>query len=626
MTFKIPPGNPIASDTETTGLYWRKGDRPYCFSFANAKWQTEVLSFPVDPRTRQVKYDDRLDLIRDVYQDLSIAKVFHNAAFDKGMIESTGIKVRGEIIDTMNLIRLVLPGAPIKLKPFCLQYLGIPDDDERDLKEATRRARSEGEKKGWKIFHSVHGRKQEDSEIAADYWMAGAKFYEKYCIQDSVRAMGICRALWEGIKELGIEKLWVNEQETFDVLRRIEHRGIRIFKKKVLASKEELKKKLQFFEKQAKERVKFPLEVQNASGIKLIHKATDLNLNSGQQLSAILYGRFKESVKFLTEKAQNPSTDNAALNAMKCPLAKDILNMRACEKTIQFMDQYLYFMVQHKDANWYIHPNIHQALAVTGRESCSDPNLQQVASGEKDTKLEVRVEARSVFGPRPKYTLRSFDWKNIEVYIPGFKSKDKKITRMLRAGEDVHEHTSQQLTKRIGQPISRFDAKRTFFGLQYGIGPNKLSKTLGISGDLAGRIILEVKNEYPDLFGFLDDLILQARKYKYIKTAYGRKIFVDPRESYKAPNYYVQGTAGGILKFAKVKVDWELRKKDAYMVLPIHDELLIEVGNNISMDMIDEAVVRCMQDNPELEMPVNIPVSISRIGSNWAKKEKVRTV
>lgn len=626
MAFKLPEGNILASDTETTGLFWRKGDAPYCFSFANKDFKTAVISFPVDKFTRNVTYDDRLDLLRDAYQNPSICKVFHNASFDKGMIESTGIKVRGEIIDTMVLIRLLKPGAPIKLKVFCKEYLEISDDDEKDLREATRLARNEGRAKGWKIFHSGGGKKNEDSELAPDYWLAPKKLCEKYCIKDSIRAMAICRSLYPGIKELGIEKLWLNEQATFDVLRKIENRGIRIYRKKVLASKEDLKKKLLQYHDQALNRLILPLHVQMKSQIKIIKKRSEINLNSPQQLQMILYGRFKEPVVYSTKKAGNPSTDNTALGIMKCPISKDILNMKACVKTIQFMDQYLNYMVQHDDKNWYIHPTFHQALAVTGRESCSDPNLQQVASGEKETKLEVRVEARSVFGPRPNYNLRSYDWKNIEVYIPGFASKDKKITAMLRDGQDVHEHTSRELTKRTKITIGRFEAKRTFFGLQYGIGPKKLAKTLGITEDLAGLIILETKNEYPELFSFLDGLIFQARKTGHITTAYGRRIYIPHEEAYKAPNYYIQGTAGGILKYSKIKVDEALKNKDAFMVLPIHDELLVEIGKDEDIDEIDKLIVDCMQDNPELNMPVKIPVSISRIGSNWAKKEKVAVV
>lgn len=627
MKFRIPKGNLLGSDTETTGLYWRFTDRPYCFSFANADLETSVLSFDVNPFTREVIYDDRLDLLRDVYQDPSIAKTFHNAAFDVGMIESTGIKVRGEIIDTMNLIRLVMPGAPIKLKPFCMQYLNIQDDDEKDLKEATRIARLNGEKLGWRVFHSRKTtKKQEDSEIAADYWMAGNKYYEPYCIKDSIRCISICRALWPGIKELGIEKLWINEQETFKVLRDIEKRGIRIFKDKVEQNTLELKKKLQMYRKKAIQKIILPLKVKTKTKVKILTKSKEINLNSPQQLSAIFYDRFKEPIVYLTKKAKNPATDNAALGVMKCPIAKDILNMKACEKTLQFMAQYKHFMVQHKDGNWYIHPNLHQSLAVTGRESCSDPNLQQVASGEKETKNEVRVEARSVFGSRPNYTLRSYDWKNIEVYIPGFASRDTKITAMLRAGKDVHEHTSKELTRRTETEINRFEAKRTFFGWEYGIGSAKLSKTLGISKDLAALIILEMKHEYPEFSEFLDVLIMQARTTHYITTAYGRKIYIPPEEAYKAPNYYIQGTAGGILKFAKVKAHHALRKKDAFIVLPVHDELLVEIGDGTSVDEIDRIIVDCMQDNPELNMPVKIPVAISSIGANWAEKIKVATL
>src|SRR6266851_8627196 len=129
MSFKIPSGNVIAFDTETTGLYARKDDRPYCFSFCNEKGETAVVSFPVNPKTRKVNYCDdngNFETLLYFFENKFITKIAHNSAFDIGMVEAAlGVKVRGTIIDTMSLIRLVRSDAPIALKPFCKEYLGI---------------------------------------------------------------------------------------------------------------------------------------------------------------------------------------------------------------------------------------------------------------------------------------------------------------------------------------------------------------------------------------------------------------------------------------------------------------------------------------------------------------------
>jgi DNA polymerase III epsilon subunit-like protein len=207
---QIPEGKLIAFDTETTGFSWRKGDRPYCFSFANEKGQTAVFSFPVDPMTRGVTYDDRINIIRAWAEDESITKIAHNAQFDVGMLKGIGIEVKGHIICTMSLIRLLRSDAKLALKPFCKEYLGFPDDDERDLKDATRRARADGKRKGYKVFEG----KSDEGSLAPDYWLAGADYFEKYCVLDSIRAMAVYREFIPGIKDTGVEKLWQTELET----------------------------------------------------------------------------------------------------------------------------------------------------------------------------------------------------------------------------------------------------------------------------------------------------------------------------------------------------------------------------------------------------------------------------
>lgn len=603
VRFKIPTGDTISFDCETTGLSPRLGDRAYCVSFCNIKGDTSVISFPVDPFTREVTYSPEIEIIQAWAADKSIKKTAHNAQFDVRFLEVFGTKIEGEIVCTMNLIRLLKSDEPLALKEFCSKHLGIPVDDEEALRRKTMQKRREGREKGWKIFEG----KSEDGSLAPDYWLAGPKYYEPYCVMDSVRAMAVYTKLLPGIKELGLEKLWDSEQKIWKILRKVEDRGIRIYRKKVLSYKEDIKKKQKIYLTQA-ERI----------------GGTKINLRSPKQLQDLLFRKLNLESPFQTQTG-SPSTDVASLKAIKHPVCKAILNVRACNKTIEFMDQYLETMVRHEDKQWYIHANLHQSRASTGRMSCSNPNLQQVASGENDNGVEIRVEARSVFGPRPNYVLRSYDWKNIEVYIPAFKSKDKKLTEILLAGGDVHEHTAKALTKRIGEPITRFAAKRTFFGLQYGIGTKKLAKTLGIGDDLAELIVLNFPEEYPTLFDWMENIKFSVRRKGYIETAYGRRCSVSSREEYKAINYYVQGTAADILKQAHIKLDQSLRGWDAFEVLPVHDEILMEIGK-APIPEIDSKVVRCMQDNPELEMPVPIPVSISAIGSNWAKKEKVRVV
>jgi DNA polymerase-1 len=599
MKLAIPNHPETSFDVETTGLSWRHGAQFYCISWCTPEGETAVCSFPVDPHTRKVTYrSEDLEEIKRWASDAKRTFIAHHASFDVGFLASVGIEIKGSVVCTMNLIRLHKSSEALKLKPFCAKYFDMPNTDEEDLKEKTREMRRVGRKKGWKIYESQ--KSNEEETLAPDYWLAGPGYFEQYCVMDSARAMMIYKHLGKHVDP----DLLKTEMETWKVLRSIENRGVRVYKEKVLENKIRLKKKRQLYLQE------------------LYRQAGWINPNSPLQLCNLFYKRLELPPKFLTPKG-NPSTDINALRGLNHPVADLILNIRACEKTVQFMNQYLRHMVKSADGCWYIYPRFHQAVASTGRESSSDPNLQQVASGESDKGLEVRVEARSVFGPRPGYQMRSYDWKNIEAYIPAFKAKDKKVMHILSTGGDIHQNTSVSLSTLIGVPVSRYDAKRVFFGLQYGIGITKLSRTLGVDKETAAHIIYGFKKEYPELWQWMEELKIFIRRHGYIETAYGRKIEVPRDQEYKGVNYYVQGTAGGILKNAKIKIFNVLKIHRSHIVLPIHDEVLIEIASKENVKEIDRTVVACMQDNPELQMPVKIPVSISAIGKNWAEKMKV---
>jgi DNA polymerase-1 len=148
---------------------------------------------------------------------------------------------------------------------------------------------------------------------------------------------------------------------------------------------------------------------------------------------------------------------------------------------------------------------------------------------------------------------------------------------------------------------------------------------LGISRNSAERIIIGFKEEYPDLFAWMERLIWEGRDKGYIATAYGRRLHSGIETAYRFVNYYVQGTAGSILKNAKVKL-FNTLPGDAHIVLPIHDEFLIEHRDTVDVNQLDILVAKAMQDNPELKMEVKIPVTVSAVGENWSIKTKVKTI
>jgi DNA polymerase I-like protein with 3'-5' exonuclease and polymerase domains len=248
--FATPDGW-VVTDTETTGLDpWRSGCRPFAFSFANADGDTAYARLPVCPRTREVIIDEEiLAPIRELMEDPSTTKVLHNAIFDLRMYLMLGIEVAGPIFDTMVGMHVINPDEmQYGLKYLGKRYLGVGDQDQKDLEESVKRIRAQV---GWAKRRVEAGNPKEgDAWLAtwtlapddvtngkdasrADYWMADPDLCEKYARLDGYRtavlyehekaALDEDRAsggrLWEPMK---------SEIELQPNLFRMENRGIAI--------------------------------------------------------------------------------------------------------------------------------------------------------------------------------------------------------------------------------------------------------------------------------------------------------------------------------------------------------------------------------------------------------------
>ena len=146
------PGKVIAFDTETTGLWpWltehRKAiglgpDRPFAFTFANADEESCIIRASVDPHTREVDYSKvrkELGWLKTLVGDPSMTVVMHNAAFDRVMCEQAlSLEFKCRVEDTMLQSYTCRPTEAHGLKYLGKAYLGISDQDQRDLKEDLR--------------------------------------------------------------------------------------------------------------------------------------------------------------------------------------------------------------------------------------------------------------------------------------------------------------------------------------------------------------------------------------------------------------------------------------------------------------------------------------------------------
>lgn len=193
----------------------------------------------------------------------------------------------------------------------------------------------------------------------------------------------------------------------------------------------------------------------------------EVNWNSPAQIQKLLYGELKLPVIETTESG-SPSTSEATLMQLrdKHPIVELILKYRGVNIQIShFIDGWINRMWGRR-----LFPNFKLHGTVTGRTSCTDPNLQQVP---RDPII------RNLVGAPEGWSVVEIDYSQAELRIAAIMSGDETMKRIYQTGGDIHTHTYEMIT---GEKVSddkyikkeqRKKAKAVNFGFVYGMGWRK---------------------------------------------------------------------------------------------------------------------------------------------------------
>ncbi len=333
-----------------------------------------------------------------------------------------------------------------------------------------------------------------------------------------------------------------------------------------------------------------------AFGAETSHKLADIeadlhrlagrpfNPRSSQQLGDILFGELG-----LPPKGKTPggaaSTSQEALERLAGahPLLDRILEFRKLEK---LRSTYLDPLPRLADAKGRIHTTLNNLATATGRLSSSNPNLQNIP-----IRGELGQRMRQCFVAGPGNLLVAADYSQIELRVLAHLSREPALLTAFAEGADIHARTASLLFDKAEAEVTRDErrqAKTINFGLLYGMGPQKLSRDLGIKLDAAKAFIAKYFERLPGLSAFYDGIVDSARANGFVSTLAGRRRPLPDIESRNAQlasqarrqaiNTVVQGGAADIIKMAMLAAhgDARLASLRAVLVLQIHDELLLE--------------------------------------------------
>ncbi len=349
------------------------------------------------------------------------------------------------------------------------------------------------------------------------------------------------------------------------------------------------------------------------------------NINSSQQLGAILFEKLKLKTGKKTKKKTGYSTDVEVLTklARTHELPKKLLRYRTVGKLKSTYVDSLQNLVNNETGR--IHTSFNQTITATGRLSSSNPNLQNIPVRTEEGRL-----IRKAFIPEEGHVLVSGDYSQIELRILAHCASDRILIEAFNNDEDIHKRTALEIFQVLPEFITkqlRDQAKTINFGIIYGMSPFRLAKDLGISRKMAETYIDNYFKRYSGVKKFIDSTIEQAEKTGEVSTIFGRKRRLDDIHSSNANirnfakraavNTPIQGSAADLIKLAMIKMDKALKENEmkSKMLLSVHDEIIFEAPVEEKDRLISLA-----RDVMENVHPLDVPLRVNfGTGSNWAQ-------
>ncbi len=350
------------------------------------------------------------------------------------------------------------------------------------------------------------------------------------------------------------------------------------------------------------------------------------NLASPKQLGDVLFDILKLDSKAKKTKTGQYATGEDVLSKMaaKHKIVDDILNFRELTKLKSTYVDAIPALINPKTGR--IHTSYAQAVAVTGRLSSTNPNLQNIP-----IRSERGKEIRKAFVPRdPRRLLVSADYSQIELRIVAAISGDPNMCDAFKKGKDIHTATAAKVYGIREEDVTkemRYKAKSVNFGIIYGQGAFGLAENLNISRTEAKEIIDNYKKEFPYIQKYMDQQINNAKELGFVETLMGRKRWLRDINSSNftvrgfaernAINSPIQGSAADMIKLAMISVHREMKKKtwESKMILQVHDELVFDAVES-ELQELKTLILKCMTS--AMVLPNDVPVEAEiGVGKNW---------
>jgi DNA polymerase-1 len=580
---KLNAAELVAFDTETTSLDAMRAEIVgLSFSVKPGEACYIPLAHSYGDAPTQLPINEVLAKLKPWFENAGIKKLGQHIKYDRHVMANHGIEVKGYAHDTMLQSYVLEVHKPHGLASLAERHVGRKGLNYEDL--------------CGKGAHQIPF-SQVDVARATEY-----------SCEDSDMTLDVHQVLWPRLQaDDKLRFIYQLEIDSSEALYRIERNGVLIDAPTLAAQSHALGQRIVQLETEAYEIAGQPF-----------------NLASPKQLGEIFFDKLGLPVIKKTATGAR-STDEEVLEklAEDYPLPAKILEHRSLSKLKGTYTDKLAQMAVPRTGR--VHTHYAQAVAVTGRLSSNDPNLQNIpirtAEGRK---------VREAFVAPEGCVIASADYSQIELRIMAHISGDEALVKAFHEGLDVHRATAAEVFGVAVDAVSteqRRYAKVINFGLIYGMSAFGLAKALGIDNGAAKNYITRYFERFAGVKRYMDDTREQAKAQGYVETVFGRRLYLPEINSPNGPrragaeraaiNAPMQGTAADLIKMSMVAVQKAIdeQQRQTKVIMQVHDELVFEVPES-EVAWVRTEVPRLMADVAQLKVPLLAEVGV---GPNWDK-------
>ncbi|MEH2261981.1 DNA polymerase I [Nostoc sp.] len=590
------PEIPVAWDTETTSLEPRDAE----LVGIGCCWGTqpdEVAYIPVGHKTGENLHKDLvLEALRPILESADYPKALQNAKFDRLILKCQGINLAGVVFDPMLASYILNPDSSHNLMDLGQRYLGLIAKSYLDL--------------------VPKGKTIADIDIPA---------VADYCGMDAYSTFGLVAKLRDELDKIPtLSKLLVQVEQPLEaVLAQMEYTGVRINSAYLKELSQHLETELARLKEEATEIA-----------------GENFNLGSPKQLSQILFEKLGLSTRHSRKIQTGFSTDAATLERLQeddnSGFVEAIIEYRTLSKLKSTYVDALPALVRPDTQR--VHTDFNQAATSTGRLSSSNPNLQNIP-----IRTAFSRQIRKAFLPESGWLMVAADYSQIELRILAHLSQEPILVQAYQQNEDVHTVTARLVFEKENiTSEERGMAKTINFGVIYGMGSLRFSRSTGIDKSIANEFIKRFNERYPKVFGYLEQVKKEAIALGYVETILGRRRYFDftnnslrklkgsnpedidlsklknlgPYDAgllRSAANAPIQGSNADIIKIAMVRLHEVLKNYQARLLLQVHDELVFEIPPD-EWEELQLQIKSVMENAVELSVPLLVE---ARVGENW---------